>query len=218
MDVERFKELPLMAILRGGNVDIIDALLETVTAAGVNTLEIAMNTPNAAAMIERAVVSSAQSNQPQKLMIGAGTVTTDERLGAALAAGASFVVMPNLIEHIVERAVAARIPVFPGALTPQEVFRASKAGATMVKLFPAKTFGPGYIRELKGPFDEIELLACGGVNQDNLATFFDAGASAVAFGGSVFSESRLLAGHFDEIGADIEGLVRAYDAFKSTKP
>jgi len=81
-------------------------------------------------------------------------------------------------------------------LTPQEIYNAWRSGATMVKIFPAKFFGPTYLKEITAPFQDIKLLACGGVTPDNMQSFFSSGASAVAFGGSVFKKEWLKAGEF----------------------
>jgi 2-dehydro-3-deoxyphosphogluconate aldolase/(4S)-4-hydroxy-2-oxoglutarate aldolase len=83
-------------------------------------------------------------------------------------------------------------------------------GASMVKVFPAKFFGPSYFKEIKGPFNNIELLACGGVNRDNIKDFFNNKASAVAFGGSIFKADLVKERKFDKIAADISALIKAY--------
>jgi 2-dehydro-3-deoxyphosphogluconate aldolase/(4S)-4-hydroxy-2-oxoglutarate aldolase len=204
MNVERFERLPLMGILRGGDAGVVEPLIETLAAAGLETLEIAMNTPDAATMIRRATDVAGE-----RMMIGAGTVTSRERLDAALGAGAGFLVSPTLVKGVVEEARRRSVPVFPGALTPQEIHDAWSAGATMVKVFPAKVFGPEYFKEVKGPFEDVRLLACGGVGTSNMTDFFQAGADAVAFGGSVFAPSLLAERRFDEISAKVSRLVRA---------
>ena len=102
-------------------------------------------------------------------------------------------------------------PVFPGAFTPQEVYQAHNAGATMVKVFPAKLFGPEYLRELKGPFNDIELLACSGVTPDNLKDYFANGASAVSFGASVFRKDWLAKGDFQAIAHAVKKFVDAWE-------
>lgn len=209
MDVVRFKQLPILGILRGGNVDTVAPLVETVVAAGLETIEIAMNTPDAAEMIRRMVQVAAG-----RLTIGAGTVITRERFEMALQAGASFIVLPTLVEDVVAECRRRDIPVFPGAFTPQEIYNAWQSGATMVKVFPAKVLGPTYFQEIHGPFEEIQLLACGGVGPDNLASYLSSGASAVAFGGSVFKKKWLAEGDFGQIGKAVAALV---DAFKSAK-
>jgi len=199
-----------MGILRGGAPDIVPDLVETSVSAGLETLEIAMNTPNAARMIERAREAAGD-----RMKIGAGTVITVERLTSALSAGATFIVLPNVVPEVVGRCRDDGIPVFPGALTPQEIYAAWSAGATMVKVFPAKFFGPEYFREIKGPFEDVELLACGGVSPDNVASFIASGASAVAFGGSVFKPAWLAARELEKVGQGIRALIDAYRAIRS---
>ena len=205
MDLDRFRELPLMGILRGVQADSIESLMETVVSSGLQTVEITMNTPGAPDLI-RSAVKSAQG----RLMIGAGTVVTSEHLKLALDAGARFIVSPMLVYDVVEYCRDNEIPVFPGAFTPQEIYNAWVAGATMVKIFPAQFMGPGYIKEIKGPFNSIDMLACGGITPENIRSYFDCGASAVAFGGSVFREEWLEARDFDSIGNAIGALVAAY--------
>jgi 2-dehydro-3-deoxyphosphogluconate aldolase / (4S)-4-hydroxy-2-oxoglutarate aldolase len=205
MDIEQFKRLPVLGILRGGDRATIAPLVEAAIDAGLETLEITMNTPDAPALIQRAVAVAGD-----RLCIGAGTVLSLEDLDAAVAAGATFVVMPTLVAPVVADCARQGIPTFPGALTPQEIHDAWSAGAAMVKVFPAGFFGPEYFKEIKGPFADIELLACGGVNEANLAAYFANGASAVAFGASIFRKEWLAAGDFASIGAAIRGLLQAY--------
>lgn len=205
MDIERFKRLPVLGILRGGNRETIGPLVETAIDAGLETLEITMNTPDAPALIERAVAAAGG-----RLCIGAGTVLSLDDLDAAVAAGATFVVMPTLVAPVVADCARQGIPTFPGALTPQEIHDAWSAGAAMVKVFPAGVFGPGYFKEIKGPFADVQLLACGGVSEANLPDYFANGASAVAFGASIFRKDWLAAGAYDRIGAAIHGLLEAY--------
>jgi len=206
MDLDRFRELPLMGILRGVQAESIEPVIETAISSGLQTVEITMNTPGAPDLIRRAI-KSAQG----RLMIGAGTVVTAEHMKLALDAGAGFIVSPMLVYDVVEYCRDNEIPVFPGAFTPQEIYNAWVAGATMVKIFPAQFMGPGYIKEIKGPFDSIDMLACGGITPENIRSYFDCGASAVAFGGSVFQEEWLKARDFDSIGRSIKALISAYN-------
>lgn len=195
-----------MGILRGVEAEIIEPLVETVVNAGLQTIEIAMNTPDAPKLI-RQIMKAAKN----RLTIGAGTVVTKDDLQAALDVGATFIVLPTLVPEVVDYCVKKVIPVFPGALTPQEIYNAWRAGATMVKVFPAKLFGPDYLKEIKRPFGNIELLACGGVTPDNIRSFFSCGASAVAFGGSIFKREWLTKGEFSQIGKHIKALIKAFE-------
>lgn len=186
MEVAQFKKQPIMGIVRGVALEQIEPLLEAVIASGLETLEITMNTQDAAQLIRRA-----RQFSQKRLLLGAGTVLNMDDLKQALDSGATFIVMPVLIKDVLVYCVKNKIPAFPGALTPQEIYQAWQEGATMVKVFPAKCFGPEYFREIKGPFNEIELLACAGVTPQNMRDYFACGASAVAFGASVFKKEWL---------------------------
>ncbi|MDY6893680.1 MAG: bifunctional 4-hydroxy-2-oxoglutarate aldolase/2-dehydro-3-deoxy-phosphogluconate aldolase [Chloroflexota bacterium] len=201
MDIDQFKRLPILGIVRGVEADAIEPLVETVVSARLQTIEITMNTPGAPDLIRRMVDAAGD-----RLTVGAGTVLTMESLHAALDAGATFIVMPTLVPDIVEYCAQRQIPVFPGALTPQEIYTAWCAGATMVKVFPARLFGPAYFKEIKGPFNDVELLACGGVTAENIGTYLSNGASAVAIGESVFRKEWLTSHQFTRIGEAVESL------------
>ena len=205
MDLARFRTLPLLGILRGIDAEAVGPVVEAAVGAGLNSIEITMNTPGAAALIRRAERAAGGA-----LMIGAGTVLEVEELETALDAGATFAVCPTLRPAVVARCVERSVPVFPGALTPQEIHAAWEAGATMVKVFPAGCFGPSYLRDLHGPFPAIELLACGGVNAANLGEYLDSGAAAVAFGASIFRPAWLQAQDFARIRGAIDELVGAW--------
>jgi 2-dehydro-3-deoxyphosphogluconate aldolase/(4S)-4-hydroxy-2-oxoglutarate aldolase len=194
-----------MGILRQIDDDSIEPLSQAVISSGLKTIEITMNTTNAASLIKKMKQASAN-----RLTLGAGTVLSLDDAKSALDAGATFIVMPTLVEEVVTYCKDKNIPVFPGALSPQEVYNAWNMGASMVKVFPAKFFGPSYFKEIKGPFNNIELLACGGVNRDNIKDFFNNKASAVAFGGSIFKADLVKERKFDKIAADISALIKAY--------
>ena len=204
MDIAKFKQKPILGILRGADTSIIEPLVETVISAGLETIEITMNTAGAAELIRKAREIGAS-----RLTVGAGTVLNMEDLKSARESGASFIVLPVLVKEVVEYCVKNKIPVFPGALSVQEIYQAWQTGATMVKVFPAKFFGPEYFREIKGPFSKIELLACSGVTPQNMREYFTCGASAIAFGASVFKKEWLTAKDFRSIGQAIKEYIEA---------
>jgi len=193
-----------MGILRGVEADIIEALVECVIDAGLKTLEITMNTKDAPKIIKRAVRIS-----KNRLMLGAGTVLSVEDLEIALEAGATFIVTPIFVKEVMSHCFKYKVPIFPGALTPSEIHNAWDKGAAMVKVFPAKFFGPEYFKEIKGPFNNIELLACAGVTPENLKDYFACGASAVSFGASVFRPDWLLKKDFSSISSSIQQFIKA---------
>lgn len=204
MDISRFKRKPILGIIRGVGPDSIEPLMEAVISAGLETVEITMNTKDAAESIKKAVKASRK-----RLTVGAGTVIDEKSLYAALDAGASFIVMPVLVKDVVDHCVKNKIPVFPGAFTPQEIHDAWNSGATMVKIFPSGFLGPDYLKEIKGPFADVELLACGGVTPENISEYFANGASAVAFGSSVFKKEWLAKKDFRSIGCRIKEYLSA---------
>jgi 2-dehydro-3-deoxyphosphogluconate aldolase/(4S)-4-hydroxy-2-oxoglutarate aldolase len=209
MDLELFRQKPLIGILRGVTRGQLAPTLESAVAGGLEALEITMNTAGAAQLI-----AQARDAVGGQLAIGAGTVLTLKSLEAALDAGASFIVMPTLVDEVVAECVRRGVPVFPGALTPQEIHAAWLAGAAMVKVFPAKFFGPEYFREVKGPFDDVLLLACGGVSAESLHDYAACGADAYAFGGSVFNPAWIEAGDFDKVEDGVRALVDAHASFE----
>ena len=183
MDVNRFKKLPVLGILRNISPFDLEPLLNAVIETGLETIEVTLNTDNAVKLISSAVKISSG-----KLTIGAGTVLDKESLKKAQDAGATFIVSPVLVDEVALFCKENKIPFFPGALTPTEINRAWQEGATMVKVFPASLFGPSYFKAVKGPFDNIELMAVGGVTAENVQQYFQNGASAAAFGASIFKK------------------------------
>ena len=141
MRIDQFRHKPFLGILRGIEPGAVEPLVESVLATALPAIEITMNTAGATDLIRQAV----RAAQGGRLSVGAGTVLSRQDLDAALDAGAQFIVSPTLVREVVEACVARRTPVFPGAFTPQEIYDAHLAGATMVKVFPAKFFGPAYL-------------------------------------------------------------------------
>ncbi|NTV14664.1 MAG: 2-dehydro-3-deoxyphosphogluconate aldolase [Desulfobulbaceae bacterium] len=179
-------EVPVIGILRGINGDFFRELLPVAFAAGLTALEITMNTPGAAEIVKRC-----RPGVPPGKLLGMGTIRNVAEAEIALAAGAMFLVTPNTDPKVIELAKNQEIPVIAGAFTPTEVYAAWSAGADLVKIFPCGAVGPDYLRELRGPFDHIPLVAVGGVHLNNLRDFFAAGAVAVGVGNSLFGQAAL---------------------------
>lgn len=183
---ERFRAMPLLAILRGQRPEVIEPVVEALVAGGFCALEITMNTPGAAAQI-CAAIAAAQG----RLEVGAGTVTSLAELDDASTAGARFIVTPIVVPDVITVCAQRGLPVFPGAFTPTEVHRAHQLGATMVKLFPAHRLGPGYVRDLKAPLPHIRLLATGGITPESLPEYARAGADGFGLGSPLLAPERI---------------------------
>jgi 2-dehydro-3-deoxyphosphogluconate aldolase / (4S)-4-hydroxy-2-oxoglutarate aldolase len=205
-----FNEIPIVGILRGITEKHIEELTHSIISSGLKTVEITMNTKNATRLIK--LMKNYTGN---KLSVGAGTVLNLSELHEALNAGAEFIVTPSVVEEVIGYCKTNRIPVFPGALTPTEIHNAWQLGATMVKVFPASLFGPKYFRELKGPFDNIQLMAVGGVSDETITDFFKMGASAVAFGASIFTKENLENQNFSKIEENIKSLIEKYRIYRN---
>jgi 2-dehydro-3-deoxyphosphogluconate aldolase/(4S)-4-hydroxy-2-oxoglutarate aldolase len=199
------EDLPLLGILRGITEKDIQPLTEIFIRHEVRHIEITMNTKNATLLITEFIETGGAD-----LNIGAGTVLNRKELDKALDAGAKFIVSPSIVNDVIEECVSRNIPVFPGALTPTEIHKAWVAGATMVKLFPASLFGAGYVRAVKAPFDDIKVIAVGGVGPQNISKFFDNGADAVAFGAGIIRHKWLEENKYDLIEQHLKSLIEAY--------
>lgn len=174
----------VVAILRGRRGEHLDAALEVLVDAGIRSLEITLNTPGALEALRRA-----GTRFGPEVAVGAGTVRTVADLDAAVAAGAGFLVSPHSEPVLGARARELGVAYLPGAFTPTEIVAAWTAGATAVKLFPARLGGPRYLRDIREPLPDIPILPTGGVSVENVAEWFAAGAVAVGAGGSLIGDA-----------------------------
>ena len=136
-DAARFLRLPVLGILRGVDAGSLPGVLDACRAAGLQHLEITLNTPDAFSLIEQAVLSSGSD-----ITLGAGTVLTREDAERAHSAGASFIVSPSVSPAVAAFCRESQLPFFPGALTPTEIETAWRSTAHMIKVFPASVLGP----------------------------------------------------------------------------
>ena len=181
---ERIRSTRLVGLLRG--VERPDELVSALAAAGVEVVEVTLETPGALAAIDRL-------RERGDVCVVAGTVRTPAEVDAAVAAGAEACVSPAFSAPVVARCRERDVPAVPGALTPTEVEAAWRAGAELVKLFPARAFGPGYVADLRKPLADVPLLCTGGVTAENAADFLAAGAVAVGISfqpGTTEAEAR----------------------------
>jgi 2-dehydro-3-deoxyphosphogluconate aldolase/(4S)-4-hydroxy-2-oxoglutarate aldolase len=166
----------LVAVIRSKTSDEALATATAAADAGVKFVEITFTVPGALNVIETLT-------QRPELHVGAGTVLSREQAQAAIAAGAQFVVAPSLELDLVPICHEAGIACFPGAATPTEIITAARAGADLVKIFPADCVGGAYfIRQMAGPFPEIRFMVSGGVSLDNVKDYVQAGVTGICLG------------------------------------
>jgi len=198
---DTFNQTPVVGILRGFSMEQIREIIPVYIESGFRTVEITMNSPN----VEESIATLAK--EYPDLNVGAGTVCNMADLKRALDAGSQFIVTPISDEEVVRYCVENKIPVFPGAYTPTEIYKAWSLGANAVKIFPATQLGTRYIKDILGPLNTIKLLPTGGVNKENIADFFKVGCVGVGMGGSLFDKNIILSG-------DKEALKKHFEAIK----
>lgn len=181
-----FEKAPIVGIIRHVSLEDLKHILPIYREAGLTTIEITMNTPHAEKMIQYAL-----KNEQNGLNIGAGTVCDKKDVKRALRAGAQFIVTPITNKKVIKSCVKKGVPIFSGAFTPTEIYKAASLGASMVKIFPATTMGADYIKDLKAPMNHLKLLPTGGVGLDNMSAFFKAGASGFGIGGQLFDKTLI---------------------------
>lgn len=171
----------VVAIGRRLDAGRVTAIADGLLGGGVGAFELTLNEPEPDALAAIEIV--ARHAEGTSLAIGAGTVLSIEAAERAVAAGATFLVMPHTDPALIAWAAKRSIPAFPGAFTPTEILGAWRAGAAAVKLFPASVAGPAFIREFRGPFPDIPLVPTGGITLDTVPAFIRAGALGVGIGG-----------------------------------
>lgn len=175
----------IVAILRGIPADDVLKIAGALCDGGVKIIEVTLNSPNALLVIEQ--LNSAYGNQ---LLVGAGTVLDVSDAKAAMAAGAKFLISPNVDITVIKAAKNAGILSIPGAFTPTEIVRAHNNGADIVKVFPAPD--AAYIKNILAPLNHIKLMPTGGINLTNIKSFKDAGATAFGIGSSLVNNQSTI--------------------------
>ncbi|GAA4929701.1 bifunctional 4-hydroxy-2-oxoglutarate aldolase/2-dehydro-3-deoxy-phosphogluconate aldolase [Actinoplanes utahensis] len=168
----------VVAVLRAPSADGFAAVADVLVAAGVTALEITLTSAGALEAI-----GGLRRQLPETVVIGAGTVLTEDDAKASIDAGASFLVAPVSVLG------PQPVPFYPGAFTPTEVYTAHRAGAPVIKLFPAGGLGPGYLKDLRGPLPDVRIMPTGGIGLDDISQWLTAGAVAVGLGGPLIGDA-----------------------------
>lgn len=196
------EETRIIAIIRGVESDRIAGLADALFDGGIRAMEVTLNTSGALGMI-----SSLQESCGDRMYIGAGTVLDIDDAKKAIEAGASYLVTPNIDEEVIRYSADLGVPIFPGAMTPTEIVKAWKAGATAVKIFPGASLGIGFIKELQGPLSHIPMVAVGGINEDNIRQFLDVGCYGLGIGGSLVNLKEIGSGNFSWVTEKAKRLI-----------
>lgn len=191
---DRLIEGGVVAIVRLDSGEGLDRVAEALIEGGVTALEFTLTTPSALRALEAAAARHAD-----RLLLGAGTVLDAETARTAILAGAEFIVAPTTDLPTISLCRRYGKVCLPGAFTPTEMLRAYEAGADLIKLFPATTVGPRYIKDILAPLPMLRIIPTGGIGADNAADYIRAGAVAVAMGSSLVDNTTVREGRYEVI-------------------
>lgn len=197
---------PLVAILRGVKPDEVVAVGEALVEAGIEIIEVPLNSPDPLASIE-----ALAKRFGDRILVGAGTVLTVEQVGQVARAGGRIVVSPSTDYDVIAATAAEGLVSAPGYFTPSEAFLALKAGATALKLFPAEAATPALVRAQRAVLPkEVPLLIVGGVKPDAVGQWFDAGADGFGLGSALYKPGQSAA----QVGQQARDFVEAVEGAK----
>lgn len=176
----RIEEEGIIAILRAKNLEELRSLVQALREGGLSCLEFTMTSPSALDLLKES-----REGLEEEVLLGVGTVLDAETARSAILAGADYLVSPVVRSDIAQLAHRYNVLYLPGALTPTEILTAVELGCSLVKLFPAHLVGPDYLKDIAGPFPQVQLVPTGGIGVHNAGEFLRAGAAAVAVGSSL---------------------------------
>ncbi|UWF77361.1 MULTISPECIES: bifunctional 4-hydroxy-2-oxoglutarate aldolase/2-dehydro-3-deoxy-phosphogluconate aldolase [Microbacterium] len=204
------RQAGVLAVLRAPSPELALDAAEAIIRGGVTGIEVTYSTPDAPAVIRELIARHGDA-----AYVGAGTVTTPAQAEDAAEAGAAFLVSPGTLPELTRAMLDTGRVVMTGALTPTEVMSALALDVDVVKVFPASLGGPSYLAALRGPFPDAPLMPTGGVNPDNLAQWFAAGALAVGAGGDLANSASIAAGDWADLERRAARFATALDAVRA---
>lgn len=198
--IKKMEEQKVIAIIRGvepeKNLKVAKALYE----GGIRMIEVTFDQKD-----EEKQKGTAESIRRisecfrGEVYVGAGTVTSVKLVEMAAEAGAQYIISPDTSEAVIKKTRELGLVSMPGALTPTEIMNAHRWGADFVKLFPIGSLGTAYIKAVKAPLNHIKLLAVGGVNENNIMEFLDAGCCGAGIGGNLVNKKWIESEAFEKI-------------------
>lgn len=203
--MDRINEEKIVAIIRLESTEHVESLVESLYEGGIRVVEVTLNTPGALEIISK--LKAHRSD----LLVGAGTVLDKESARAAIMAGADFLLAPTLSKATIEMGNRYGIPVVPGVMTPTEALTAYEYGAQQVKVFPVRSVGKNFAKDVKGPLPFVDVMAVGGVGLDNVADYLSSNWQSVGIGSSLVSSQLIEEGNFQEITARAEQFIKIRD-------
>lgn len=198
----------IIAIVRGFAPDVCLKLAEAYAKGGIRLVEVTFNQKSPDTWKDTAeAIRAIKSRFGKDMHVGAGTVLSEEQLAMCADAGGEYMITPNVKVGLIRSCVARGLVAMPGALTPSEAVDAWEAGASFVKIFPAGSLGPAYVKALMAPLSHIPFLAVGGVSAGNVADFIRAGCVGAGVGGNLCNKELIAACAWGQIEESARQLV-----------
>jgi 2-dehydro-3-deoxyphosphogluconate aldolase/(4S)-4-hydroxy-2-oxoglutarate aldolase len=194
-------EEKLIVVLRNIEDKYIDQVVESLKSGGGRLFEITLDNERAFEKIERL-------SKDKDLFVGAGTVIDNISCKMAIDSGAKFIVTPVVNMKVIDICKSYGVPAIIGAMTPTEIFQAYKAGADIVKVFPAGNLGSSYIKNLRGPLTQIPIMVTGGINSSNIVEFKKQGVEMFGIGSSLVSEQTIYEGNFKKLEEEMDKYIQ----------
>lgn len=209
-NVEVIRATGIVAIMRADNHHQLFEAARAILEGGVRAIEVTMTTPGALELI-----GEVKSRMSGEIVFGAGSVTDAITARMAIVAGADFIVAPTVDIETIELCSSYGVVVIPGAFSPTEAIVAQRAGADMVKLFPAQFGGPALVSAILAPLPQLQLIPVGGVNLSNASEYISKGAAALGVGGSLVDQKLLDEGDMKELTRRAAAFIEAVVAGRS---
>lgn len=206
--IEQILENKIVAIIRGMDKEQALCIARALYEGGVRLVEVTFNQKDPSThAISAAAISAIKEEMAGKMLVGAGTVTSEALVELAANAGAQFIISPDTDAAVIRKTRELGLVSLPGAYTATEAKQAHNAGADFVKLFPCIEGAPAYLKALCAPLNHIRFVAVGGVNADNAAEFMKAGAVGIGVGGSLVNKKWVEAGEYWRITEEAKRFV-----------
>lgn len=192
--MQRIEQAGVVAVVRVNSSGELLNITEALLKGGLRNVEITMTTPGALASIKEI-----KKHFQDEVIVGAGSVLDGVTARMCILEGAQFIVGPVFRQDMIDVCKRYSTVVIPGAFTPTEILAAWEAGGDVIKVFPATSVGPKYLKDIKGPLPQVKLTPTGGVNLDNAAEFIKAGAAFIGVGGNLVNKKAIAERNWQEI-------------------
>jgi len=196
------EQLGVVAIIRLQDPHALHGVVQALAEGGVRALEVTMTVPRAIELI-----AELAPTLPDGFLLGAGTLLDAATTRRAITAGAQFIVSPVFRPDVISAGHEMDVPVMPGCFTATEILNAWEAGADIVKVFPATSVGPSYLKDIRGPLPHVKLMPTGGVSIDNVGDWLKAGAVAVGVGSALLDAKAIAAGSYGVIADNARRMI-----------